>query len=1084
MLEQIKASAGSGKTYTLTRRFLELLCKMGQDIPKDSCHKAWRRQSGLFTEILAMTFTNKAAAEMKMRVINTLKQIALADPSLIPLENCDNLSPAAAAAWLDSILRRYDALNIRTIDSLLNLLIKISAVTLKIPPDFELAFDEKAFFSPLYDELLDAVSGGDAECERLLEDCAAYLLNHTQYSGLTPKGRIQERLLEVLAVMQSSPKPPCTDENELHARWHAAHNEILQCIEVLQASMERQGVEANKNLAAFFEKTEHYRPGQDFPASAYTGKPNFSHCCAKVFHSKIDDNLEEAYRRFCSAVAANAAKLELYGDAINLLPYAKTAGRLLPAIERLQNDSGQIAGNMLPVLAAKVLDADNGVSEACCRLGSRLTHLLIDEFQDTSRAQWAALQPLVEECLSRGGSLYYVGDVKQAIYSWRGGDSTLFDEVTADPALTSMEPEPLLTSLEHNWRSAPEVVRHNNMFFSRLSHPKIAEAVAASMLPSAHPREFTVLAAAMLARAFENCEQKLPRKNASNRHQGFVQLHKITAEDAEDLQAQVGEKLQNLFLQNLLKRRNPGDIAVLVRTSDEAAFVANRLLSLGISVVTEHSFRLEANPVIRRLVALLRFLDYPPDDLNFINFISGPEVFCRLSGLDAQDVLAWAAGARKEQPEGGRQKHAPLYRLFARDFPELWAAWLEPFYNQSGLMGPYDTVAELYKHFNLFGLAPDYAIYLRRFLELLLGAEKQGYSSLAAFLDYWEDKGKEEKIPSPESPNAVRIMTIHKAKGLEFKVVVMPFHRFSGAGGQSYTLHECGGLNLLVRSSKNTGKSYYLAKNTEALEKLYLLYVAWTRAGEELYAFVGGAPHDLRNSGIPKALELLLADFRFSQDGIFNSGALPEVKDSAVIAAPTETPPAGKPCSPANYTMPDAGWRPMRWLPALKIFRNPVPEVEYDQRARGILFHNCLENIYMPENKADLLRDLPIIIERSINHSLRNFHLPLASLETAKAEITDTLLWFCNLPQAPDWLEKGRAEQVIMDKDGANYRMDMLVEETENALLVLEYKTGAPRPEHEEQLRHYLALLAENSAKKTRGMLVYLDGRNLREVLL
>lgn len=1086
MLEQIKASAGSGKTYTLTRRFLEELARLGREEDTLPCRRARRRASGAFSEILAMTFTNKAAAEMKARVLSALKRIALracqsGPDGPVGADEPDpetGISPRRALEWVNLILRRYDSLNIRTIDSFLNLLLQISAINLDIPPDFELAFDEREFLDPLYDELLDRAARGDAEISALLRECALYLLDTNSSAGLLPRGRIRHMLLNVLEKVQTlRPEDlPCTDRDRLETGRAAALEDLCAALRALEAELERLDLAPSKNFANFMQKLWNYTPGDEFPSSLLLGRASFQDCCNKAEKGLVDAGLEEAYRDFCAALERLRPRLALYESALQLLPFARLALLLLPEIKRLQRESGRIPASLKERLAGETLNAENGVSEACCRLGTRLNHILIDEFQDTSREQWRALLPLAEECLARGGSLRYVGDVKQAIYSWRGGDSALFDElVEPQSELTAIEPRPRFTPLDYNWRSAPEVVRHNNEFFGRLADPDLAYLVVKALLHKNYPDSRAREAAAVLARAFTGAEQKIPPGKGGGAP-GFVRLELVGGAGQTDLQEDIKGKLQTL-LADLLRRRAPGEIAILVRNGAEAAMTAAWLTGWGVGVVTEHSFKLAGNPLVQRLVALLRWLDYPADDLNFIGFVCGEEIFGRASGLRPEDVLAWEAGARGSAT--GRQ---PLFRRFMADFPAEWAIWLEPFYRRGGLMSAYDMVSEIYNRFSLLAAAPGHAVYLRRFLELVLGAERAGFSSLSGFLEFWDDKGLEEKIPAPENPEAVRLMTIHKAKGLEFPVVILPFHRFGGRDAAEAALCGLDGLNVLVKSGPSLGEAYYRSKNGAAVEIMNLLYVGWTRAGEELHAFIGGSEHDRTSAGLTKALELLLDGYNFSREGVYCAGEVAKPSENMEDTGGGREAPAFSAC-PAPQ---DEDWQPMGWLPKLKIFRSPVPESVYDERVRGILFHNCLENLYIGENIENNPDELNLdeLLERTVDFSLRAFRLPLSRAEAARAELAEALGWFCALPRARYWLARGRAEQSIMDADGANYRMDRLVEEEDGSWLVLEYKSGRARPEYADQLRRYLRLLQAGSGRPARGLLVYLDEKRLEGVSL
>ena len=262
---------------------------------------------------------------------------------------------------------------------------------------------------------------------------------------------------------------------------------------------------------------------------------------------------------------------------------------------------------------------------------------------------------------------------------------------------------------------------------------------------------------------------------------------------------------------------------------------------------------------------------------------------------------------------------------------------------------------------------------------------------------------------------------------------------------------------------------------------MHLLYVAWTRAQEELYAFTGGTRRDISFPGLPRAMRLLLKAFPFNSEGVYSSGTpLP------ARARPLQYP-AIKDAAPPK---PDADWRPMGWLPLLKIFRNPVSEPEYDQKTRGTLFHLCLENLYLPEKGPERDRLLPTYVEQALSKALRLQPPPQDKLEHIRGELRESLLWFCSLPDAPAWLRAGRREQSILDQH-YSYRLDMLTMEGPGRVLALEYKSGLPYQEHCEQLRRYLRLIqacgfgrVEGNPPSLRGLLVYLDTKELRELCL
>jgi ATP-dependent exoDNAse (exonuclease V) beta subunit len=945
---------------------------------------------------------------------------------------------------------------------------------------------------PLYDAILDRMDSGDRQTTQLMEACTRYLLHSTNIKGFSSKNILRELILEALAKIQEYQGEisytqaediknalPCLDKNTLQNCLVEAANMVTQAVEIFEAILENAELHPKKDFAKILCQVGSYNGGAKPPDSAYLHKDSLADCLLKQDAFNITTIHDDAYATFCRVITAQSRRIYIYSSALSLLPITQTASSLVEDLNALRKNSGKLTGSMLPGLAREVLNDKTGVSEACCRMGSRLSHLLIDEFQDTSRAQWNAIEPLAIECLSRGGSLRYVGDKKQAIYSWRGGDSRLFDEVSGMPQLLAINPEPQHEHLKYNWRSAPLVVENNNAFFSRLENPETALRIAESLLPKDCPAQAKSTTAHIMTQSFSKVSQSIPEKSANSAVQGFVGIQKISGSTIADFNEAVAVAFKRLFTHDLTCRRKAGDIAVLVRSGTEANLVVSWLKDLDLPVVTEHSFKLSANPLIQRLIGFLRFLDYPGDDLNFWGFINGPECFGKLSGLDTAELDEWLAGIRLEQTHNPALRFSPLFTFFKRDFAALWDEFVHPFYNQTGLLSAYNLISELYTCYNLQKIIPEQSVYLRSFLELVHLAEQQGHYSPAAFLDFWDAKGKDAKIPMPETPEAIRILTLHKAKGLEFPVVIMPFHRFTEDKSTDLCLFEFEEKLLLLPNSKELGGKFYQQKSASALEKLYLLYVGWTRAKEELHLLVGGSDFDLKNAGIPKALETLLADYNFSETGCYCTGERPVPAAIPKVESDTGNIKLAAACR--DKRQPAQNWYPLAWLPRLKIFRSPIPEIVYNEKTRGIFLHACMENMYLPDAGVSETERMKLI-GHTVELTLRNFPLPLDALDRARQDAIKALSWFCSLPKAGVWLQYGKREQSILDINGQLRRMDLLAQEHDN-YYVLEYKSGKAQAEHREQLSSYLNLLNIKTENSTlTGILVYLDEQRLEEI--
>jgi len=815
-LRQVKASAGAGKTYQLTRRFLALLEGSDPDAVPFVC--SGRTGKGFaWPEIMAVTFTNKAAAEMKERVVSGLKAIALESG-----DHADVCSPATAKRTLNAILRRYHRLNIRTIDSLLALLLRLFALEFGVRPDFEIIFKQDELFEGVFDHFIALCETNEAENE-LLADALDTLIRSEGRNGFWVQDTVRKRLGELVEFLDSAPDTLEMDKDRIRDLLIAEFAGFQAAVGTMQAFLDGAGLPVGKHFLNFMDKCAKAEAFDPVPDSKMVQKESFRDCVNTKGKDSVDGVAEAHYARLQMAWSKYRAAHPLLTGAFYLAPAIEIAVRLGNGLEVMQRQQGTVLNAGVARRIAVLLGSDAVVSEAYCRLGCRLHHLLVDEFQDTSRDQWDAVTPLASECLAKGGSLYCVGDVKQAIYGWRGGDSTLFEGIAAQPELAPLAGTVDAGSLPDNWRSFRNVVEFNNDFFSHLEDGELAADLADALFASA-PDDFRTEFARALAAGFADCAQGVPGKHAGT--DGYVRMERVPGGRNSDVEEQALERLDGL-MDDLTARRSYRDIGILVRSHNHAGLVCDLLVQKNIPVITENSLQLDRHPVVRQLAAFLAFLDYPRDDLAFMTFVTGEELFLAETGLDSAGVLDWLAGA----------KRTPLGVRFRKDFPDQWQRYIEPFYNQSGLMTPYDLTREAIRVFRVLERHPESELYVRRFLEVVHLAEENGHTSLSNFLEYWAESSDQEKVPLPENIDAVRIMTIHKSKGLEFPVVIVPFHHWKAENDKNYTLMEYRGHTLLAPLRKDMGRPYLDSMGRVMREQLNLLYVAWTRAREELYGF-------------------------------------------------------------------------------------------------------------------------------------------------------------------------------------------------------------------------------------------------------
>ena len=1055
-LLRIRASAGSGKTYALTGHFLRLLA--GARAESVSAGRACATAAGqghAWPDILAVTFTNRAAAEMKTRIIRRLKIMALGQE-----EGPPPWTGELAQAWLERILRHYGALNVRTIDSLLHLLVRLAALELGLPPDFEPVFADAEALAPLLDDLLEEARRDPALWAELERACGI-MLAHTPHRGFMAGGVLRERVLDLVLVVSEADAVGLSPPEAVAARLEMLCAALREAAKALQQCAHGENLALSRNTEAALLRCLGDQAADLPPDSVMLRKDDLDECLLKNSRGKASSEAHAAYARLREAVDRLDEQAALLRGALRIVPFVRLARRMAEALpDHLQSQS-QLPASLTPGLARRMLESGCGVPEAFCRMGASLTHLLIDEFQDTSREQWAALHPLALEALSRGGSLTWVGDVKQAIYGWRGGDAALFGEIAQDAALADVAGASRTDTLPVNRRSRSAVVRANNSVFSRLGREETARTALAAMLPDATPESVLEEAARRVAEGFADAAQL-----ESGKEDGFVRLERLEAANQAALRLTALNRLSAIVLE-VAARRPRGDITVLVRSNRQAMAVAEHLLGLALPVVTENSLLLAEHPLIAQCVDFLRWLHADHDATAFWSVLAGPRLLLPLARLGRERLEDWLVT---------RDRALPLTEAFRRDFPEEWKAWLEPFANRGELISPYDAVREMLGRWRVWERLPDDAPFVRRFLEIIHSTEQEGQASLGAFLAYWDARGAEEKAPMPEAVDAIRVMTMHKAKGLQFPVVIVPWNDFVPRAGTAPVAVELDDLRLLTPQRPETGATYYAALAAAAGEMLNLLYVAWTRAEDELYAFL----HAGRGPGLGLALSGLLRE------------AGPAWREEQGSLCLGRTPPTGRPADapaavqrerPELETEADGGaGRPMDWLPRLKIFRGLPGELEFGARRRGSFVHACLEQLAEAVRRAAKRPDeleAEELIARAVRRAEQLFPLPPPA--GLPLEATAMLAWFVKLPGALDWLRDGVSEQPLLDASGAEYRPDLMTPE-EAGWLVIEYKTGLPEPGHAAQLGRYLGLLGRIAGLPARGLLIYLDARSVRAV--
>lgn len=1116
---QIKASAGSGKTFALTQLFLQKLnaCGSTSSFFSNACPlgKVKVADSRL-SDILAITFTNAAASEMRNRVLGELKKLALGGKSPIALKGMDQ---AWAMQMVDGIMRSMSALNIRTIDSLLHQIVRTAALELGLSPDFEPAFGIMDVFGKHFEALLDDVdeylrdqedgkltdksavstigarsfwgqderraqnpvppeqdgnsgaageSGDFAQAHDLLLKICTQIVEKEGSKGFLLGDKLEENVKKCLENLYAGIFDDLTREEDYQKERERLTARLMESTNTLLQAASRAGIEKNWKARAL-NALEAIAGGDLEKCSSKSIRYEAEGLFKK--NTQIPQDFYQALEDFSCCLNKVPGLLALLEKGSHFAPFIKISRLLADRYEANQGRENLLPAYRVPWLAKRVMEDGDGVPAALCRMGTLLSHFLVDEFQDTSRIQWEAMNPLVVEALSRGGSFTWVGDVKQSIYAWRGGDAELFDEILAkgEHLLSVASSDRESVQLECNWRSHEQIISFNNRLFSTLEDPGNARELLETIVSGADASILDSMSK-RLSRIYAGVSQQF---SASTRTGGMVVIEPVLADKADEMKLACAERTVQLVGDIAARRKASGssrplsDILILVRKNESTAFLTRELTSAGIDFVTENSLLLSEHPLVSQTVAFLRFLADPADNTAFLHLVSGP-------AISTHPEFAREAGWQ-DLAELGLSRPAQLFAAFKQTWSGLWERFFARHYSQAGLKTAYDLVMDWYVDLDLERRFASESTYLRRFMEVLHAIGERGPATIRAFLDYWGEHGNDEKVPMPENMNAVRIMTIHKAKGLEAPVVIVPMASFGPGKTNTVDRFEADGVAVAMPNCKDLGHFYYQARVAGVIEEINNLYVAFTRPREELYILP-----DMKNPGDKSILSCLLA--AAGQDLECHIGE--PVQDIGKKAAGTGKP---RPLEvlqrrPANTVAraADEGDEKKDLLTArLRLNRNHLRgNLRADER--GTMIHMALELMLSGGDP-----------EQDAENAMARARLRLGLPGPAAAEDLACLTWFASQPFAASWLREARREQGLVDASGNYLRMDLLLRQPWG-YLVVDYKTGEISDEHVSQVRRYLAVMGQivkqdktgtgRHGKRVLGLLVYLDRQAFRLV--
>jgi ATP-dependent exoDNAse (exonuclease V) beta subunit len=1013
----LKASAGSGKTYSLTERFVQFL--LSGKIPQNHLRN-----------ILAITFSNNAAKEMKERILSWLKDIYFKDAekikelSEIVFLKEEHLADKAGAK-IDEILKNYTEFQVKTIDSFMTSIYKASAINLGYSPDFDIVMAPEHIMAYAFNRFLRGVRERTPEAE-FLENLLEIILESRggESSYLwDPSKDFLEETVELYNKLSGIVKEAKIIDVE--KKIESVKKEIRDTTESLDALIEKSGL--TKNQGSSYYKIVEIVRSNHFPDLVNKGLTN-----APVLKPKKEGEMTW-YERVSEQWNLLGTKIREYVGlyaTTYYVPYLRTYEAFKGTLEEVKKREGKIFIHDINKKLSDYLDLEI-VPDIYFRIGETIYHYLIDEFQDTSPIQWANLFPLIENSLSQGGSLFAVGDTKQAIYGFRNADYGIMKGLESKNPFSSALHN--VKELEVNYRSLEGVVDFSRTFFKKViaNHDKYRQPASRSGLI--------------------DYEQKVKK---DHRDSGYVEVIRYEKKDDEPEEKR---KIQDLIKELFQRGYSYSDIAILAYRNEDVVNITTWLNEVDVPFISYSSLDIRTRKLTAEIVALLTFLDSPPDDLSFAGFVLG-DIF--------RKVLE--AGKKVELKTlheflFRNRKQSPLYKAFQEEFPEVWKIYFEDLFKSTGYLPLYDLASEIYRIYRVFDHFKEEEATLIKILEVIKNFEGEGRNNPGDFLKSALDEEAGEPdwtIDVPEGIPAVKVMTIHKAKGLGFPVAILLIYEETSRGFKYIFDEEAAGVNLLkinqqiMKASDFLQEKYEEERSKDLVNKLNTLYVGFTRAEDELYIIgVQG-----RRSQFP--VDLLQA--MDSQIGSKNAPRLRATESDQV-----------------SNTRPREDFKLYHHSGPIKFPIAAIEALNLEERVRGEFIHRVL--YFVDTLDENIEHDLERIIEQ-VNDEF-NADYPI---ETTKRDLLEFLnheeisLYFQAMP--------GRIikkEQEFSDSRGNLLRMDRVIFE-EDQVSVIDYKTGTNKEAEKEyiaQLINYIRILREiYPDKNIEGVIAYVDLKEIKKV--
>lgn len=1025
-LKIFNASAGSGKTYTLVQEYLRIVLHS--------------KNPTKFRSILAMTFTNKAANEMKERILDGLLQLSKPTAKKTEkelsflLDTSKNLalSPTVieerSAKIVNRILHDYSSFSIMTIDKFTHKVIRTFAKDLGISLDFDVELDMARLRKNVTDLLFDQI-GRDPELTRLMlryantnlsEDKSWNFSNQLfEFSNEIFK---EEAIKSIDLLKKLSPQDFLTVQNDLVKenkiitdKLKRNANEALDLI--VSKGLDADDFQGKRNsIVNYFKKIGQK---EDFtPPSAtiigYVENDKWGHPKSPNVATVdgIAPLLNQYFNQIITLLESDFKTLLINREILKNLNNLSLLNHLLQLVEQLKEEENiLLISDFYRKIAAII--TEEPVPFIYERLGVRYSHFLLDEFQDTSHMQWINMIPLVHNSLASENTNLIVGDGKQAIYRWRNGEVEQFTGLpekilNPDHIASLTEAEPLFRALgakyplKKNFRSAPEIVHFNNTIFPEL----------VKTLPP------------HLQLIYEDVNQE-----STQSFTGYVESRFNPDFDSKDQLDYVLKTVERTLANNF----NLKDICILTRNNYQGAEIARFLTESGYKVISPDSLFIGKDLSVKFVVNLLSSIINP----NSKNY--------KIKTLEHFSTLILEVEARITI-----EKHT--LDIEKKDIISILKGYGYTLRVPADFHNLYEFAEFLISSFEL-NLASN--PFLQFLLEQVHLFEKRNNSNVRDFINWFEERGHKTSIISPDGANAIQVMTIHKAKGLQFPVVICPFFDWKMRLDRQIAWIENETHQLpafFVKMSKNLmdtelAETYDIENGKFLLDHLNLLYVAFTRP--EIALFICGKP-GYQASPAKLWLHHFFATSPIGtyEEDTFKLGSFVENERPMKALA-------------VNYPISFHGKRMDKPVLSFKSAENwDIHELD-EKRLFGTKVHLVL-------SKIEKISDLDNILDEVTKKGKIASTERLAISQTIKNLFEED--HFASYFKANQQLN----EREIINQEGRKLIPDKIIVET-NRTLVIDFKTGQETPNHKKQVKEYMLLLKDLGFENVQGELYYTE---------